>query len=147
MQYSTKNVTNKTDCISEVEGSSFALVSEYPASFSSVLPADVDIRKWWPDYMLLSARSSRGDDCARTTRRLLSIHLNTYTTIQVDVFEKVITLPGRSEVSLAATTPCRLQLCAVLRSLASKLSGHSLRHIRSRPLPATSFPVVLYNSV
>jgi len=31
----------------------------------------------------------------------------------VNVFETGITLPGRSEVSLAATAPCRLQLCAV----------------------------------
>jgi hypothetical protein len=41
----------------------------------------------------------------------------------VNVFETGITLPGRSEVSQAATTPCRLQLRAVLESSASKLSG------------------------
>ena len=35
------------------------------------------------------------------------------TPITVNVFETGITLRGRSEVSLAATTPCRLQLCAV----------------------------------
>ena len=35
----------------------------------------------------------------------------------IDVFEIDITLPGHSEVSLAATTPCRLQLCAVLAQL------------------------------
>jgi hypothetical protein len=29
----------------------------------------------------------------------------------VNVFETVITLPGRYEASLAATTPCRLQQC------------------------------------
>jgi hypothetical protein len=34
----------------------------------------------------------------------------------VNVSERDITLPGRSEVSLAATTSCRLQLCAVLAS-------------------------------
>jgi len=34
----------------------------------------------------------------------------------------MITLPVRSEVSLAATTPCRLQLCTVRGSSASKLS-------------------------
>jgi hypothetical protein len=30
----------------------------------------------------------------------------------VNVFETYVTLPGRSDVSLAATTPCRLQLCS-----------------------------------
>jgi hypothetical protein len=35
-----------------------------------------------------------------------------------------VTLSGRSELSLAATTPCRLQLCAVLGA-EIKLSGHS----------------------
>jgi hypothetical protein len=39
-----------------------------------------------------------------------------------NVFETDITLPGRSEVSLAAATPCRLQLHAMLRSSAGKLS-------------------------
>jgi len=34
----------------------------------------------------------------------------------------VITLPVRSEVSLAATTPCQKQLCTVLGSSADKLS-------------------------
>ena len=32
-------------------------------------------------------------------------------------FDSGMTLPGRSIVSLAATTPCRLQLCTVLGSL------------------------------
>ena len=36
-----------------------------------------------------------------------------FTPDKVNVSETVITLPGRSEVSLAATTPCRLQLCTV----------------------------------
>jgi len=39
-----------------------------------------------------------------------------------NVFETDITLPGRSEVSLAAATPWRLQLHALLRSAAGKLS-------------------------
>ena len=46
-------------------------------------------------------RTTHGDGtyiCARNT---------------VNVFETGTTLPGRSEVSLAATTPWRLQLCAV----------------------------------
>jgi hypothetical protein len=33
--------------------------------------------------------------------------------------EQVITLPGRSEERLAAVTPCRLQLCPILRSSAT----------------------------
>jgi len=33
-----------------------------------------------------------------------------------------ITLPGLSELSLAATAPCRQQLCTVLCSVASRLS-------------------------
>ena len=40
--------------------------------------------------------------------------------VQKMFFERGITPPGRSEVSLAATTPCRLQLCVELRSIASK---------------------------
>jgi hypothetical protein len=38
-------------------------------------------------------------------------------------FERGITLPGCSEMSLAATTPCRLQLWTVLGSSARKFSG------------------------
>jgi len=34
----------------------------------------------------------------------------------VNVCERDITLPGRSEVRLAATTPCRQQLCTVSAS-------------------------------
>ena len=34
-----------------------------------------------------------------------------------------VTLPGRSEVSLAATTPCRLQLCTELEGWDRKLTG------------------------
>ena len=41
-----------------------------------------------------------------------------------NVFETGITLPGRSELSLAVTTPCRLQLCAVSWSVTSRLSGY-----------------------
>ena len=36
----------------------------------------------------------------------------------VNVFEISVALPGRSELSLAAVTPCRLQLCAVSGSSA-----------------------------
>jgi len=43
---------------------------------------------------------------------------------RANVFEKDITLPGRSEVSLAATKQCRLQLCTVLWTSASKAFGH-----------------------
>jgi hypothetical protein len=42
---------------------------------------------------------------------------------RVNVFETGIKLPGRSEASLAATTPCQLQLPTVLGSRASKLCG------------------------
>ena len=43
---------------------------------------------------------------------------------RANVFETRITLPGRSVASLAATTPCRLQLCTVSGSSASKQAGH-----------------------
>jgi len=39
-----------------------------------------------------------------------------------NVFETHVTLPGRSEVSLKAASPYRLQLRAVLGSSAGKLS-------------------------
>ena len=45
----------------------------------------------------------------------------------VNVFERGITLPGRSELSLAATTPCRLQLYTVLLTWKGKVrprTGH-----------------------
>jgi hypothetical protein len=45
-----------------------------------------------------------------------------YTPIRVNVYETGITVPGHSEVSLAAAMPCHLQLCVVLRSSTSKLS-------------------------
>jgi len=38
---------------------------------------------------------------------------------QVNDFEGIRTLSGRSEMSLAATTPCHLQLCTVLGSWCS----------------------------
>jgi len=38
--------------------------------------------------------------------------------------EQVTSLPGHSEESLAAVTPCRLQLCPILGSSTTKLSGH-----------------------
>ena len=41
----------------------------------------------------------------------------------VNVFDIAVTLPDRSDVSLAAATPCRLQLCAVLGSCASNLAA------------------------
>jgi hypothetical protein len=40
-----------------------------------------------------------------------------------NVFEIAVVLPRRSELSLAATTPCRLQLCAVSGSSAGNLAG------------------------
>ena len=43
---------------------------------------------------------------------------------RINVFEIDITLPGRSELSLAATTPYRLQLCTVFGAAASKYCGH-----------------------
>jgi hypothetical protein len=48
--------------------------------------------------------------CARVTKCFLSISA----TPTVNVFETGITLPGRSEVSLPATAPCRLQLASHL---------------------------------
>ena len=47
-----------------------------------------------------------------------------HTPNRVNVFETGKTLPGRSEASLTATMPCRLQQYTATRSLASKLSGH-----------------------
>jgi hypothetical protein len=41
----------------------------------------------------------------------------------VNVFDIGTTLPDRSDVSLTVATPCRLQLCAVLGSSASKKYG------------------------
>jgi hypothetical protein len=52
-----------------------------------------------------------------------------------NVFETDITLPGRSEASLAAATPWRLQLRALLRSSAGKLSIH---------MPAFSKDITLF---
>jgi hypothetical protein len=52
--------------------------------------------------------------------------------ITVNVFEMCITLPGRSEWSLAATRPCRLQLCAVFGSTAGKLNWSLLYVQRTR---------------
>jgi hypothetical protein len=40
-----------------------------------------------------------------------------------NVFERGITLPGRTDGSLAAATPCRLQLRTVLGRSANKFSG------------------------
>ena len=61
-----------------------------------------------------------GKHCARTTKRFLSVAETSTVTDAVNAlateemfFETGITLPGRSDVSLAATTPCRLQLCTV----------------------------------
>jgi hypothetical protein len=48
--------------------------------------------------------------CSRTTGCFLPVS----TAPTVNVFETGITLLGRSEVSLAATTPCRLQLASYL---------------------------------
>jgi hypothetical protein len=49
------------------------------------------------------------------------LNYNIITHNGVNVFENGITLPGRSEVSQAATTPCRLQLCTVSGCKTSKL--------------------------
>jgi hypothetical protein len=43
---------------------------------------------------------------------------------RVDVFGSGITSPGRADMSHAAAGPCRLQLCAVLRSSGIKLSEY-----------------------
>jgi hypothetical protein len=64
--------------------------------------------------------------CARANTRFTSAlktsALTSYerTAHTANVFETVITLPGRSEVSLVATTPCQLQLCTVSGSIASR---------------------------
>ena len=56
---------------------------------------------------LKNVRSDRSYECTRN---------------RVNVFDTGITLPGRSDLSLAAATLCRLQLCTVLGSLAGKKS-------------------------
>jgi len=51
--------------------------------------------------------------------------------VQQMFLENGITLPGRSEVSLAATRPCRLQLCTVLGAqLALALCTHKKNTVR-----------------
>ena len=74
----------------------------------------------WPRYLV---RGWRGK---METGEVLSTHLQLFSTSfkniygewghhctpnWVNVFEIGMTLPGRCEVSLAVTTPCRLQLC------------------------------------
>jgi len=44
---------------------------------------------------------------------------------RINVFERGMTPPGHSEMSLVVTTRCWAQLCAVLADLPSKLSGPS----------------------
>jgi len=48
------------------------------------------------------------------------------------VFERDIIQSGRSEESLAATTPCRLQLCAVSRNSATKYPVTALQGVTSQ---------------
>jgi hypothetical protein len=57
---------------------------------------------------------------------------NEYTPNTVNVFQRDVRLPGRYEVSLAATTPCRLQLCTVLGRSAIT-NSRSLRYQSSHP--------------
>ena len=59
---------------------------------------------------------------------------NTRTPNRVDVFGTCITLPGHAEESQAAADPCRLQLCAVLRSSGIKLSEYiRISYVKSAP--------------
>jgi hypothetical protein len=79
----------------------------------------------WPDYLLVCAgyrgKIVRGE-ALRTQHHDFNIRYKNFhsdwnyacTPNRVNVFETGITLPGRSEVSLAATTPYRLQLCTEL---------------------------------
>jgi hypothetical protein len=68
---------------------------------------------------------------------------------RVNVFEIRVTLPGGSEVSLSATTPCRLQLCTLSRSLASNLYSYCCNSlwIFFRELPCTYLSIVPHSFV
>ena len=57
-------------------------------------------------------------DFSAHLRHLCCYEICKYTHNRVSVFEIVITLPCRSQAWLAATMPCRLQLCTVLANSA-----------------------------
>jgi len=65
----------------------------------------------------------------------------------VNVFEIGIALPVRSEGNLAATTPCRLQLCAMLWSSAGLLCGHCCKCWALLPSLPSSLMLCLHFSV
>ena len=64
--------------------------------------------------MLMESAVFRG-----ITRRRVAARSEGYvcTPNGVNVFERGITLPGCTELRLAVTTPCRLQLCTVLTEI------------------------------
>jgi len=82
------------------------------------------------------------DNCSRgneqegsTDKRFLPVSKTSTVTevtnvlpIQQMFFGRGITMPGHSEVSLAATTPCRLQLCAALEGQLASYLGATLPH-------------------
>lgn len=61
-------------------------------------------------------------NCFKNTNQCLQLGI--YSKQDNFFLEQIITLPGRSEESLAAVTPYRLHLCPILHSQATKLSGH-----------------------
>jgi hypothetical protein len=93
--------------------------------------------RWLSTYVLTICKlSARVSTCSVVTGSfvhlpLFCIHFTNVRTdcsyectpSSVNVFVKGITPPGRSELSQAATTPCRLQQCAVLWSSADNQYG------------------------
>jgi hypothetical protein len=88
--------------------------------------------QWWPHcWLLLGWRKlvregSQRKHCQSFAVRFRNVHIEcSYecTDKRVNVIERVVTLTGPCVVSLEVTTPCRVQLCAVFGSWASKLSG------------------------
>jgi hypothetical protein len=59
----------------------------------------------------------------QTFRNVCNVWTYGCTANRVNVFKIAVALPGRSELSLAAATPCRLQLCAVSGSSAGNLAA------------------------
>ena len=97
---------------------------------------------------ILDKYRSYGEEASRKTEalrkdhpafsvRLKNIHAD-WTSLctrnAVNVFDIGLTPPDRSDVSLAAATPCRLQLCAML--------GSSIRNLPAKLVPA--HPIKVY---
>ena len=110
----------------------------------------------WPDYFLLICTMWRSKVVRGKTLHLhhqtSSIHSRNIHSDKlwlysqkVNVFDTGITLPGYSEVSLAATALCHLTLCTILGSSSSKYYGHCCKLHRQAthwtPVGAQSMPM------